>query len=68
MDENQFEQAQLREEQQRTEALANRVQYQGESAFECDSCSGEIPEARRKAVPGCQRCVCCQQLWELKRV
>lgn len=68
MDENQFEQAQLREEQQRTEALANRVQYQGESAHECESCGGEIPEARRKAVPGCQRCIFCQQLWELKRV
>lgn len=64
MDEYQFEQAQLREEQQRTEALANRVQYQGESERECESCDGEIPEARRKAVPGCQRCTECQALLE----
>lgn len=67
MDEYQFEQAQLREEQQRIEALANRVQYQGESALECVECDVAIPEARRLAVPGCQLCVDCQQLRELKR-
>lgn len=67
MDEYQFEQAQLREEQQRIEALANRVQYQGESAHECADCDAVIPEARRKAVPGCQLCIDCQQLRELKR-
>ncbi|MBU0883286.1 MAG: TraR/DksA C4-type zinc finger protein [Gammaproteobacteria bacterium] len=67
MDEYQFEQAQLREEQQRIEALANRVQYQGESALECVECDVAIPEARRLAVPGCQMCVDCQQLRELKR-
>jgi phage/conjugal plasmid C-4 type zinc finger TraR family protein len=67
MDENQFEQAQLREEQQRNEALASRVQYQGESARECVECDAAIPEARRAAVPGCQRCIDCQQLREDRR-
>lgn len=37
------------------------------SAEWCDSCGVEIPEARRLAVPGCQMCVDCQQLRELKR-
>lgn len=67
MDEYQFEQAQLREEQERNEGLARRVQYQGVSALECGECDVAIPEARRLAVPGCQLCVDCQQLRELKR-
>jgi len=67
MDEYQFEQAQLREEQQRAEALACRVQYQGESAHECGDCGSEIPEARRKAVPGCQLCIECQSRQEVRR-
>lgn len=37
------------------------------SAVWCDSCGVDIPEARRLAVPGCQLCVDCQQLRELKR-
>lgn len=51
MDEAQFEQAQ-------------RVQYQGESAEDCESCGTDIPEARRLAVPGCRFCVECQGLRE----
>ena len=27
----------------------------------CEDCGGEIPAARRKAVPGCTRCVGCQK-------
>lgn len=31
---------------------------------ECVDCLDAIPEARRKAVPGCKRCVSCQELLE----
>jgi phage/conjugal plasmid C-4 type zinc finger TraR family protein len=30
----------------------------------CTVCSEEIPERRRQAVPGCTRCVNCQELLE----
>lgn len=48
------------------EALAGRLQqpFRGESARECGDCGKPIPEARRKAVPGCMFCVYCQQLRE----
>lgn len=32
----------------------------GESAHHCDECDAEIPEARRRAVPGVRLCVGCQ--------
>ena len=38
--------------------------YQGESALECVECGDEIPEARRKALPGVKRCVECQSRYE----
>ena len=34
------------------------------SAEECEECGDEIPLARRKAVPGCQLCVFCQEKHE----
>jgi len=37
---------------------------QGESAFECEDCGEPIPEGRRKAAPGCTRCVPCQHYHE----
>lgn len=67
MDEAQFEQAQRLQEERLQQAIANRVQYQGESAEDCDSCGVEIPQARRLAVPGCQHCVDCQSLREARR-
>lgn len=67
MDEAQFEQAQRVQEERLQQAIANRVQYQGESAEDCDSCGVEIPQARRLAVPGCQFCVDCQSLNEVRR-
>ncbi|MDY0212568.1 MAG: TraR/DksA C4-type zinc finger protein [Desulfuromonadaceae bacterium] len=30
----------------------------------CIDCEEPIPEGRRKAVPGCQRCIECQELHE----
>lgn len=34
---------------------------QGESLSNCEECDAEIPEARRKAIPGVRLCVACQQ-------
>lgn len=46
-------------------AISNRPRNPvGESARECDDCGGKIPEGRRKAVPGCRRCVRCQTMEE----
>lgn len=67
MDEAQFEMARRLQESQIQQAIANRVQYHGESAEECESCGEVIPQARRLAVPGCQHCVDCQSLREVRR-
>ncbi|MDR7024826.1 TraR/DksA C4-type zinc finger protein [Pseudomonas peli] len=67
MDEAQFEQAQRLQEDQLLQAIASRVQYQGESAEYCDDCGVPIPQARRLAVPGCQFCVDCQGYREVRR-
>ena len=32
----------------------------GEGLTHCEDCGGEIPAARRRAVPGVRRCVACQ--------
>mgnify|MGYP002713287492 CR=1 FL=1 len=32
----------------------------GESLGQCEACDAEIPEARRKAVPGVRLCITCQ--------
>jgi len=37
-----------------------RRQPQGESLSHCAECEEEIPEARRRAVPGVKLCVDCQ--------
>lgn len=34
---------------------------EGESRTHCEECDAEIPEARRKAVPGVRLCVKCQE-------
>ena len=67
MDEAQFEQAQRLQDERLQHAIANRVQYQGESAEDCESCGTDTPEARRLAVPGCRFCVECQGLREVRR-
>jgi phage/conjugal plasmid C-4 type zinc finger TraR family protein len=33
----------------------------GESLHRCEECDSEIPEARRKALPGVRLCVSCQE-------
>ena len=67
MDEAQFEQAQRLQDERLQHAIANRVQDQGESDEDCESCGTDIPEARRLAVPGCRFCVDCQGLLEVRR-
>lgn len=32
----------------------------GESLMQCEECDGDIPEARRKAIPGVHLCISCQ--------
>jgi phage/conjugal plasmid C-4 type zinc finger TraR family protein len=34
---------------------------QGPGLTHCEECNAEIPEARRKAVPGVRMCVTCQE-------
>lgn len=46
------------------EALAKRVQYKGVSEEFCLECGMDIPQPRRKAIPGCKFCVECQELKE----
>ena len=38
-----------------------------DETIECIDCEEIIPEARRKAVPGCERCVSCQEIYEGNR-
>ena len=58
----------LREDALRDQALRAGLagKTETDSATECD-CGALIPEARRKAVPGCQRCVKCQTAHENKK-
>ena len=47
--------------------LANAKQHPaGASEFFCLSCDAEIPEARRRALPGVSVCVTCKEVSELK--
>lgn len=41
--------------------LARRRLPRGESLTHCEECGVDIPEARRKAIPGVRLCVGCQQ-------
>lgn len=43
------------------ERLRARSGPKGESALECVECGEDIPEARRKALPGVKLCLDCQQ-------
>lgn len=43
---------------------AGRPSENNVSNYECDDCGDPIPEARRQAVPGCTRCVYCQEYFE----
>ncbi|MBL0875776.1 TraR/DksA family transcriptional regulator [Serratia nevei] len=43
-----------------------RPQTCGPSAFTCETCDAQIPEARRALVHGVTRCVTCQEIHEAK--
>lgn len=47
-------------------ALNNRVRFEGVSATHCEECGDEIPEGRRKALPGVKTCAECANLAELR--
>jgi phage/conjugal plasmid C-4 type zinc finger TraR family protein len=58
-----------REEELRSDALqtmrrARDAACSQPSALTCIACGEPIPQARRDAVPGCQRCISCQQVLE----
>ncbi|AIR84872.1 TraR/DksA family transcriptional regulator [Pantoea rwandensis] len=58
---------QQRVEEELARNLANAKQHPvGASEFFCLSCDAEIPEARRRALPGVQLCVTCKSIGELK--
>ena len=67
---DEIDRAQAREEEIRQEALAARERQRAalpqHSARVCTGCDAPIPEARRLAVRGCQRCVDCQNDAELR--
>lgn len=44
--------------------IRNRTETAQLAPAECDECEGEIPMARRKAVPWTRRCVRCQTMAE----
>ncbi|WMY75382.1 TraR/DksA family transcriptional regulator [Buttiauxella selenatireducens] len=55
------------EELQRNAALSLiRINRNAVSALHCMECEEEIPEARRKTIPGCQLCASCKQIDELR--
>lgn len=69
-----IDRAQDREQQLRADALRDQARRAGlagktgaDSATECIDCGVLIPEARRQAIPGCQRCVKCQTTREPKK-
>jgi len=39
----------------------------GESLTHCQECEEDIPEARRKAIPGVRLCVSCQSEFEVQQ-
>lgn len=66
---NFFDRASELEQRQRDEALARQAakQHAGGSLSHCEDCGDVIPEKRRQAVPGCRRCIHCQQRHEQGR-
>lgn len=54
------------EQEQRDDALEEqrRKMTSGKSALRCTDCNERIPPARRKAVPGVQTCIECQEASE----
>jgi len=66
---DQFDRAQELDAHYRQQALEmqRKDRPQGEARTQCLECGKKIPEARRKAVPGCSRCRDCAELFEVSR-
>ncbi len=62
-----IDQAQAYEERERAAAIQRRVAAvpHSEDVIDCRECGDEIPEARRRAVPGCRTCAPCQAEMEI---
>ncbi|EAT3324071.1 TraR/DksA family transcriptional regulator [Salmonella enterica] len=62
-----IDQASAIEEMMRDHAIqAHRLNHSAVSATHCEECYEELPEARRKAYPGCTMCVECQSEMEFQ--
>lgn len=63
---DQFDRAQEIEQMQRDAALSalEDIRAPRQTLEQCEDCGDDIPEARRRAAPGCSRCIDCQQLHE----
>ncbi|SEI82686.1 transcriptional regulator, TraR/DksA family [Azotobacter beijerinckii] len=62
-----IDQANERAEQILQSALAKQsYRPAAPSALWCEDCGERIPEARRVAVPGCDCCVSCQEIREIR--
>lgn len=56
------------EDLQRETALSmHRLNHSAVSATHCEECDEELPDARRKAYPGCTMCVECQGEMEVRK-
>ncbi|WP_410680854.1 TraR/DksA family transcriptional regulator [Citrobacter braakii] len=63
-----IDQASALEEMMREHAIqAHRINRDAVSATHCEECCEPLPEARRKAYPGCTMCVGCQSDMELRK-
>lgn len=51
-------------ELERENLIALRFRPTGVSLARCIVCGADIPEARQKALPGCCKCIACQQEFE----
>jgi phage/conjugal plasmid C-4 type zinc finger TraR family protein len=64
MDEMELAEISASQETQRLIMTARQRIGSGESLEFCEDCECRIPEGRRAAVPGCRRCVKCQEEYE----
>ena len=60
---DQIDQAQQQADAYLQESLARATAGRptGSSLKICEDCGGRIPERRRQAVPGCTKCITCQE-------
>lgn len=66
---DEIDQAQAINEERLADALADHFRRVSSGtapgSYHCHECGDPIPEARRKAAPGCVRCIDCQTLYEI---